>query len=183
MAGIAAANGNTNSILAALISQSQQQEKLFATMDADGNGQISPGEFTAFGQNLPSIAESHGRPTQNRFSRIDSNSDGAISRAEWLRYTQQHTQTRSALLQIQEGTSAQPSHGAGRSPEATQVFNRLDTNRDGTVSSQEWAAAFGNSNAASVASAPPTLGSTVNSVTQAATEVIGTLWQTLNAVL
>lgn len=194
MAGLVPANG----ALASLMSQSARQDKLFAKLDADGNGQISPGELAAFGQNLPSIAASGGSPVQNRFSRIDGNGDGAISKAEWLTYGQQRAQTRSALLQAQEQSGSRTAHlpnGFGRSPEASAVFNQLDTNQDGVVSPDEWAAAFGSSNSASVATASQApLTSAMNSVTQPVTNAItsltqpvasavGTLVQTLNTLI
>jgi hypothetical protein len=183
MAGTAPANG----ILASLISQSARQDKLFAKIDADGNGQISPGELSAFGQNLPSVAASNGHPVQNRFSRMDANGDGAISKSEWQTYGAQRAQARSALLQAQEQSGADPAHhrrSLGRSPVATAVFNQLDTNHDGVVSPEEWAANFGSSNSASVPSASQApLTNAVNSVMQPVTSAVDTLVQTLNALI
>lgn len=182
MAGVAPTNG----ILASLISQSARQDKLFAKIDANGDGQISPGEMAAFGQNLPSVAATNGNPTQNRFSKMDTNGDGSISKAEWQTYGTQRAQARSALLQTQEQSSSKSTHhprGFGRSPEASQVFNQLDTNQDGTVSPEEWAAAFGNSNSASVSTGvPTTLTGAINSVTQPVTDTVNSLMQTLGAL-
>jgi hypothetical protein len=142
--------------------------------------------MAAFGQNLPSIATANGSPTQNRFSKMDTNGDGSISKAEWQAYGAQRAQARAGLLQTQEQSGNKSAHypkGFGRSPEASQVFNQLDTNQDGTVSPEEWAAAFGTSNSASVSTGvPTTLTGAVNSVMQPVTDTVNSLVQTLGAL-
>lgn len=175
MTGLSAAGGG----LMAAINQSKRQENLFARIDANSDGQISPGELGAFRQNLPGAGAAS---SPDRFAAIDSGGDGAISKTEWQAYGQQR-----ALLRLQEQPGAQTAHrhkGFGRSPEAAAVFNQLDTNQDGVVSPEEWAAAFGSSNSASVPSpSQAPLTSAVNSVMRPVTDAVDSVVQTLNMLI
>ena len=132
------------------------QNKLFGKIDTDSNGQISPDELAAFGQNLPGASGTDQSGTSSNstlFNQIDTNGDGSITKDELNSYLQQQAQTRAAMLQAQEDSGAKPKHhhhhhgssgpGQTQSPDPTAMFNTIDTNQDGSVSAAEWAAAFG----------------------------------------
>ncbi len=159
-----------------------QQDQLFGRIDANGDGQISPDEMNAFRQNLPGVSGSDSAKKQNLFNKIDTNGDGSISNQEWAAHRAQRTKTRAALLQVQEqsgGVSGKHRHhgpSGARSSNPAANFNALDTNKDGTVSADEWAAAFGNT-------AGATLSSDVQSTgVQSATGVLGSVNSAVNNV-
>lgn len=162
------------------------QNRLFGKIDSDSNGQISPEELAAFGQNLPGAngtSQSGGNSATNLFNQIDTNGDGSISKDELNAYSQQQAQTRAAMLQEQENSGVKPKHhhhhhgssgsGQTKSPDPTAMFNTLDTNQDGSVSATEWAAAFGTNGSATVSA---------NSQT-ADNNSVDTLLQTLNKLV
>jgi EF-hand domain pair/EF hand len=151
--GIGGSNG-----LAAL------QDRLFARIDANGNGQISPNELAVFEQNLPGADGASGNSPQVPFNKIDTNGDGSISLAEFQDFGQQQTQANAALLQMQEQSGVQGAqhrhhhhhHGASapgqaQSSDPSALFNQIDTNKDGSISASEWASAFGSGGATTVA--------------------------------
>lgn len=154
-----------------------QQDQLFGRIDANSDGQISPDEMNAFRQNLPGDSAKK----QNLFNRIDTNGDGFVSNQEWAAHRAQKNNARSALLQMQEQSGAAqtkrhhgPSGARSSNPDAN--FNALDTNKDGTVSSEEWAAAFGNTGGATISSDVQSSG------VQSATGVLGTVNSAMNNV-
>jgi len=129
-----------------------QQQDLFSQIDANGDGQISPDEMSSFGKNLPGGGHFQ---KQGLFRKIDANGDGSISKDEWAAHRAQRDKTRAALLQVQEQSGGGHHHGpsgARRSSAASQTFNALDTNKDGVVSAEEWTAAYGSANSATVVS-------------------------------
>ena len=154
-----------------------QQDQLFGRIDANSDGQISPDEMNAFRQNLPGDSAKK----QNLFNKIDTNGDGFISNQEWAAHRAQKNNARSALLQVQEQSGAaqhKRHHGpsGARSSNPAANFNALDTNKDGTVSAEEWAAAFGNTRGATISSDVQSTG------VQSATGVIGTVNSAVNNV-
>ncbi len=162
------------------------QNALFGKIDSGSNGQISPEELAAFGQNLPGASgtsQSSSSSASNLFNQIDTNGDGSISRDELNAYAQQQAQNCAAMLQAQEDSGVKPKHphhhhgssgsGQTKSPDPTAMFNTLDTNQDGSVSASEWAAAFGTNGSATVSA---------NSQT-ADNNSIDTLLQTLNKLV
>jgi Ca2+-binding EF-hand superfamily protein len=185
MSGMSAINSGqqTSASIAAF------QNKLFGKIDTGSDGQISPDELAAFGQNLPGADgtnQSSGSSNSNLFNQIDTNSDGSISKDELNAYTQQQAQTRAAMLQAQEDSGVKPKrhhhhHGSSgpsesaqtQSPDPTAIFNTLDTNQDGSVSVTEWAAAFGTNGSANVSASAQT----------ADNSSIDTLLQTLNKLV
>ena len=151
MSGMSAISGR----LGSAAGLSAFQDKLFAKIDTNGDGQISPDELAAFRQNLPGANGASGTSSQDLFNKIDTNGDGSISPAEFQAYGQQQAQTRAAMLQLQEQSGMQPhrhhhhhhaSTGSGQAQptDPTALFKQLDTNQDGSISASEWAAAFGN---------------------------------------
>ncbi len=159
---------------------SGQQDQLFARIDANGDGQISPDEMNAFRQNLPGASESDSAKKQNLFNKIDTNGDGSISKDEWAAHRAQKAKTRAALLQVQEqsgGVQGKHKHhgpSGARASNPAANFNALDTNKDGTVSAEEWAAAFGNTGGTTLSSDVQSSG------VQSATGVLGAVNSAMN---
>jgi hypothetical protein len=163
MSGMSAISGS----LGSTTGLSAFQDRLFAKVDTNSDGQISPGELAAFGQNLPGANGASGNSTQDLFNKIDTNGDGSISLAEFQSYGQQQAQARAALLQVQEQSgSLKPHHHhhhhasseSGQTPptDPTALFNQIDTNQDGSISASEWAAAFGKGNSTAVSAGAQT---------------------------
>jgi Ca2+-binding EF-hand superfamily protein len=162
------------------------QNKLFGKIDTNSDGQISPDELAAFGQNLPSASgtgQSGGGSNSTLFNQIDTNGDGSISKNELNAYLQQQAQTRAALLKAQEDSGVKPKHhhhhhgssgsGQTQSPDPTAMFNTLDTNQDGSVSASEWAAAFGTNGSVKVsASTQPANNSSVNTLSETLNKLV-----------
>jgi len=180
MSGMSAISGS----LGPSYSLSAYQSQLFAKVDSNSDGQISPAELAALGQNLPGADGTSGNSSQGLFNKIDTNGDGSISLAEFQVYNQQQAQAQASLLQVQEESGSQKPHhhhhhhassqtGQTQSTDPTALFNQIDTNQDGSISASEWAAAFGN-NSTTVAST----GAQTN--TASATNP---LLQTLNALV
>ncbi|MBO9545668.1 EF-hand domain-containing protein [Caulobacter sp.] len=65
--------------------QASNGDKLFARLDANKDGKISPDEFTAFRKENPEVdakATKAGKRGQRVFNRFDKDKDGFLSRAE-----------------------------------------------------------------------------------------------------
>ncbi len=191
----------SSAITTALLSSAYlpKQQDLFSQIDANSDGQISPDEMTSFGQNLPG-ADGTGLKSKNLFQKIDTNGDGVISKDEWAAHRTQRDKSQAALLQVQEqsgGVGGHRHHGASgpRQTNPGQTFNVLDTNKDGIVSPEEWAASFGGTNGVTVSSDVSAVGAqsatgiagTVNSAVDGATNAVkgtvNTMSQTLNSLI
>jgi Ca2+-binding EF-hand superfamily protein len=121
------------------------------------------------------------------FSQIDTNGDGTISQDEWTAYGNKlSASNNSSLLQAQEGADgagrAHHHHhhhgGSGASGDSqttdpTAAFNQLDTNQDGSISAQEWAAQFSTSGAASAYSTTQSNGQSTDPLLQLINKLIG----------
>lgn len=191
----------SSAITSALLSSAYmpKQQDLFSQIDGNGDGQISPDEMTSFGQNLPG-ADGSGLKKQNLFQKIDSNGDGIITKDEWAAHRQARDKTRAALLNVQEqtgGANGRRHHGPSgpRQTNPGATFNALDTNKDGIVSADEWAASFGATGGVTLSSDVKPVGAaadtgitgTVNSALDTATSTVknavNSLAQTLNALI
>jgi Ca2+-binding EF-hand superfamily protein len=193
-----------SAITAALLSSAYrpQQQDLFSQIDANGDGQISPDELSAFGQNLPGASGTTGLKNRNLFQKIDTNGDGVISKEEWAAHRAARERTQNALLKLQEqagGANGEryrhhgPSGARQAKPGAT--FSALDTNKDGVVSAEEWAAAYGGTSGVTVSSDVKPVGATadtgiagtVNSALDGAANAVkstvNTISQALNALI
>lgn len=95
----------------------------FATLDADGNGAITPNEMAAH--------------QQARFASMDTNGDGAISAEELSSAMMQRRAARMIARMDANGDGMLQADemGGKRDPFAT-----MDTDGDGTISAEEFAA-------------------------------------------
>ncbi len=117
-------------------------QKMFARLDADGDGKVTSDEFSTAMQKRFGKTENTdgtGRPDPAEvFKKMDADGDGTINVTEFKAGME-------AMRQKGRGQMPPP-HGGGIWPpsaedEATQVFDQLDTNKDGTVSLAELLAA------------------------------------------
>ena len=103
----------------------QMQAKLFKAMDTSGDGKIDKSELT-------SAYESAGASSSNVdsiISGLDTDDDAAISQLEF----------ESGLSQLQQQMKANRTEEESSSDKDTEMFSKIDTNGDGTVSSDELA--------------------------------------------
>ena len=129
----------------------------FDRVDTNGDGSISLDEFTAAMTKLPSTADnsanSAGSTTAgDLFNQIDTDGDGAISKDEASAFRSKISAEIQAMLllsQAQNGTGAATTVNAGVSgPTADSIFAKLDTDGNGSISKDEFTAAFNNRNQA-----------------------------------
>lgn len=193
----------TSPITSALLSSaySPQQPDLFTQIDANGDGQISPDELSSFGQNLPGSGK-NGFKNQNLFQKIDTNGDGIISKDEWAAHRAARERTQNALLKLQEQSGAASAHrhrfdgpSGARQGKPGATFSALDTNKDGIVSPDEWAAAYGASggittssdvkpaNAANDVTIAGTVNSALDSTTNAVKSTVNSISQAFSAII
>ncbi|WP_228242380.1 EF-hand domain-containing protein [Porphyrobacter sp. GA68] len=119
-------------------SAAERAEQAFARMDANNDGVLDARDREARRQQM--------------FERLDTNGDGQISRAEWNAAAEQRTMRQGRRGNAEggerRGAWSRANSGAERTisradfvAAATARFDRLDTNRDGTVSAEERQAA------------------------------------------
>jgi Ca2+-binding EF-hand superfamily protein len=122
----------------------QMRERMMSRLDTDGDGSITQAEFTSGRPKGASEADA-----AQRFAEIDADGDGSLTETEISSHFQQLApQTQGALLMVQgmggeEGGSIGGCGGGGRSKAAAdELFSKLDTDGDGSVSKSELEAAF-----------------------------------------
>ena len=103
----------------------------FATLDADGDGQITQAELAA--------------QAEARFATIDTGSDGAVSAAELTAHMQAEAETRAAQMLARVDANGdgliQPDEMQPRGGDmAARLFDRADTDSNGTISEAEFTA-------------------------------------------
>jgi Ca2+-binding EF-hand superfamily protein len=121
----------------------------FDQVDTDKNGSISFEEFETAATNLPGPADSAGTSsTADLFKQIDTDGDGAISKDEATAFRSKlSAQIQALMLQLQElnGTVGTTTADAGvASPSADAIFAKLDADGNGSISKDEFTAAFTN---------------------------------------
>jgi Ca2+-binding EF-hand superfamily protein len=136
--------------------------RVVAKGDSDGDGQLSQAEFTTLRQNVPggnNGSAGAASDAASLFQQIDTDGNGQASKSELSAFDQKLMDNlKSALLQLQElhgggssqgtdaGDGTQAASGAsgqagGASP-VDQLFASLDTNKDGSISADEFKAAL-----------------------------------------
>lgn len=157
--------------------------------------------MSSFGQNLPGSGK-NGLKSQNLFQKIDTNGDGIISKEEWAAHRAARERTQNALLKLQEQSGGASGHrhrlegpSGARQGKPGATFSALDTNKDGIVSAEEWAAANGTAsgittasdvkpaNAANDTSITGTVNSALDSTTNAVKSTVNTISQAFSAII
>lgn len=134
----------------------EMAQQLLDAMDTDGNGTIDEAEFTTAAESSASDSGSSLDATSitNIFNTLDSNSDGSMSTEELVSALQNMKPPEPP--QGQEGNMPPPPGGMPPPPPPSEgsddssqglsleeIFSSLDTNQDGTISSDELMALFG----------------------------------------
>ena len=108
----------------------------FATLDADGNGQITLEDFEA--------------TRAARFAEIDSDGDGTLSEAELIAHAETRAADRAAQMATrmiarmdsnEDGVLQPDEMEMARGDGMTRRFERLDADEDGAISEEEFEAA------------------------------------------
>jgi Ca2+-binding EF-hand superfamily protein len=129
------------------------RDKLFQKSDADKNGTLSLDEFLSAGQNVPVGSNSPGASgaqdtsaATDLFKKIDTNSDGQISKDEVSAFQDKlSAQIQAALTQLQElfgnDQSGKKAHHHGhRDGSISDLFSKIDADSDGAISKSEFTA-------------------------------------------
>jgi Ca2+-binding EF-hand superfamily protein len=113
----------------------QRHKDMFKQLDTDGDGKITETELKA-----DKPADGKGPDFKNIMKQVDTNSDGSIDEAENETLLSRMDETKKP-----PPSGPKPAGGKGkvgaRAASKTQVFDEMDTNKDGTVSLQELMAA------------------------------------------
>ncbi len=112
---------------------SAQFEKMFTRIDTNGDGSVSKDEFVA-GAPDDLSAEKAGA----LYDKLDSDGIGALSQSDLATAFQQMAATMQAGM-IQAQSMGGMGHG-GQPPDASDLFAKLDTDGDGSVSKDEFVA-------------------------------------------
>lgn len=114
----------------------QMQEQMFKAVDSNGDNKIDKSEMSAFQKAQEAEGKQGGSSVDEMFKNMDSNSDSAISRLE----------SDAALAKMSQQMQAQPppppppadnSTSSSDKTSSNQIFDTLDTNKDGKVSASE----------------------------------------------
>jgi Ca2+-binding EF-hand superfamily protein len=138
-----AISGTGGSLSAAYLKQ--MQEQMFKKGDKNSDGSITKDELS---QMQSSQKSQNGPSVDEIFAQMDSDSDGAISRLE----SDAGIAKLAQQMQAQGPPPPPPADSSSSSSEstsATQIFDAMDTNKDGTVSASELFAALANKDSSS----------------------------------
>lgn len=138
-----AISGTGGSLSAAYVKQ--MQEQMFKKADKNSDGSITKDELS---QMQSSQNSQNGPSVDDIFAQMDSDSDGAISRLE----SDAGIAKLAQQMQSQGPPSPPPADSSSSSSDstsATQIFDAMDTNKDGTVSASELFAALANKDGSS----------------------------------
>jgi Ca2+-binding EF-hand superfamily protein len=144
-------SGDTLSSLLSTQSVDDLTSSLMTAGDTDGDGLMSASELSsALAANAPedAPADASGKMAPDIMSALDTDGDGSLSSSEissaitTAAADESSTQAMRGLHGHHHGPP--PSGGAEGASGSSGVFESLDTNKDGTVSAEELAAAGGN---------------------------------------
>lgn len=130
-------------------------QEVFDALDTNKDGVVSAAELAAAGKSSSSSSSSSDSGTGAFLSQSDSNGDGSLSLDEFSSGVKNvEKQLMQALDQMKVNGGMPPppggAQGGGASDEQLgRVFDKLDTNKDGTVSAAELAAAKSDSSSGS----------------------------------
>jgi Ca2+-binding EF-hand superfamily protein len=116
------------------------REKMFSKADGNNDQKLSVDEFQSVGQNLPIGKMGSAEKTKEAFAKIDSDSDGSISKEELKTFSDQlSSQMRSVMIEMQammsEGAGARTKDGK---PDPMAMFGKADSDSSGSVSRSEF---------------------------------------------
>ncbi|MCK9371821.1 MAG: EF-hand domain-containing protein [Sulfuricurvum sp.] len=131
-------------------------QELLNSLDTDKSGSIDKAEFSAAAQALASSSSSSTTDSSSAndiFSTLDTDSSGSMSTEEFVTALKNMKPPEHAQGEREGGMPPPPPGGmppppppsessSSESESATEIFSALDTNQDGTISSEEFMALF-----------------------------------------
>ncbi len=119
-------------------------QKMFERIDRDGDGKVTEQEFTTdMEKRFGSDASASGRPDAAEiFKQADGDSDGAIDVSEFKEAMKSMRQQSAATQGGQPPAGGPPPGGGSGAAKAEEVFDEMDTDKDGKVSLEELLAAL-----------------------------------------
>lgn len=112
-------------------SSSAQFERMFTKIDTNGDGTVSKDEFVAGAPDDVSADKA-----ASLYDKLDSEGTGALSQSDLASAFQQMAASMQAgMIQVQSDSS-----GGDEQPDAADLFEKLDSDGDGTVSREEFVA-------------------------------------------
>jgi len=127
------------------ISSSDLKDKVFKSGDQNGDGSISKDEL---GKLLSNSSQSN-TTADDLMSALDANTDGSISKSESDAAIDKAGQQRHAQGPPPPPPPADSSSSSSDKTSSNQIFDALDTNKDGTVSASELLAALSSKDSSS----------------------------------
>lgn len=130
MSTISSVSGSGNAWAALNTQRSQHQAKMFAKVDSDSSGKVDQAELATL---LTDVSQKTGvslGDSKERFTQMDSNSDGGLSSEELDQGMQALMPPPPSTMDFAQSRGAQ---GAGEDD----LFSKVDTNADGSVDATE----------------------------------------------
>lgn len=126
-------------------SSSDLKDKVFKTGDLNGDGSISKDELSK----LLSNSSQSNTTADDLMSALDTNKDGSISKTESDAAVDKAGQQRHAQGPPPPPPPSESSSSSSDKTSSNQIFDALDTNKDGTVSASELLAALSSKDSSS----------------------------------